>query len=510
MDALTYLALTAKAKLVFETPGTFMSFPALSPVSYTADQLSFGAFNSTDNGERQVYSEFARLANAIPTHTIFEMGDQFLWDSYASVLRNAILAHGQVTPEDTAAYQKAVSFLNVTDASGISTASPQLLAYRQFRDAWFLAVQNYKTQQGSAAALTDANAVSQWQTIDEPRLRALVEQARIDWQTKGFKKQVEDAQQVEQAYAARSPELIWHDWSALFDPDIDLQTDPAQQQFAPTSFVPADIFSQDWPTFNISGAEVTHLVERAPAELKDIFATEGAQPNVDALSFEYRSVALARHWFKPDVFNARFWRLAEGSEPLSDGGDPPKGSCPAYIVALVFMRNIQVTMHTDHPVPQVIRTLPALRYVAVKRPGIAAPMRLAPMAIAQPLHASPLIEQPVHPSPQIATMHARPITLTPQHFAVRAPVRPAPGSPALRAAIPITVVRRVDPGLFHSMPQPSAPPSPPPQAAPVPTPPPVAVTDPKKDISILAFICRPLPKTPNPDPDLIWDDKPSS
>src|SRR4029077_17971436 len=136
--------------------------------------------------------------------------------------------------------------------------------------------------------------------------------------------------------------------------------------------------------------EITQLVAQAPSELKQIFATEGTQSTVNALSFEYRSVALARHWFKPDVFDARFWRLPEGSGPLSDGGNPAQGTWPAYIVALVFMRNIRVTMHADHPAPPIaIRTLPALQYVTMQRPGVVAPLRLAPMALQQMPHVAP-------------------------------------------------------------------------------------------------------------------------
>ena len=42
MDALAQLALMAKAKRVFEALETFLSFPALSPLSYLPDELRFG------------------------------------------------------------------------------------------------------------------------------------------------------------------------------------------------------------------------------------------------------------------------------------------------------------------------------------------------------------------------------------------------------------------------------------------------------------------------------------
>ncbi|MBV8452799.1 MAG: hypothetical protein JOZ29_11065, partial [Deltaproteobacteria bacterium] len=227
----------------------------------------------------------------------------------------------------------------------------------------------------------------------------------------------------------------------------------------------------------------------------------------DTLSFEYRSVALARHWFKPEVFYSRFWRLPPDLDPLSDGSYPPKGAWPAYTVAVVLMRNIQLTMRADHPAPpQLIRTLPALRYLAVEGQGAAGLGRLAPAPITTVVRPA----QPIKPL-QPAIMHA-PVQLTPSHFAVMAPIRPmvAPGvairpmAPIARIHPPIAVTPRPFPPA--TPPPPAAPPVhvPPPPVAASPTPAPTSVTDPKKDISIFAFICARLPKTPNPDPNLDW------
>ena len=99
MDALAHLALMTKAKLVFENPGTFLSFPVLSPMPYQASDLnSFGSSTATA-AQLQVLSEFARVVNSCPLGTIFSMeSDTYLWDIYRHVLTTAILASETATP----------------------------------------------------------------------------------------------------------------------------------------------------------------------------------------------------------------------------------------------------------------------------------------------------------------------------------------------------------------------------------------------------------------------------
>src|SRR6185503_7529441 len=98
-------------------------------------------------------------------------------------------------------------------------------------------------------------------------------------------------------HAAHSPQSTWGQWSELFDPSIDLQTEPTfKQEFALTSYTPLDIFDDDWSTFHLTRAEITQLAEQAPKELRDIFAIEGSSSTVESVSFEYRSVGLNRPW----------------------------------------------------------------------------------------------------------------------------------------------------------------------------------------------------------------------
>ena len=446
MDALAHLALMAKAKLVFENPDTFMCFPALDPIDYTSDQLNFGAFNSPSVHERLVYSEFSRFVNALPKGTIFAANEKFLWETYGNVLDSAILAQGMMSAAETADYQRALALLGSNQASGQIIPSPQLLAYQHFRDAWFEAVQKYKTEQSTAASLTDPSAQRQWASVDEPRLRGEVDQTHEDWTSKGFKGVIEHAQQVSAAFSSRSPALVWAKWKESFNPDLDLLTDPNQVSYGPTGFMPADIFKQDWPTFRITSAEFAQLITQAPKELKDIFGADSSQSAVDQLAFEYRSVKVSRPWFRPEVFEARFWRLPDGAEPVCDGA-AAKGSFPAYIAALVFVRNIQVTLRGNQAVPPtMIRGFPALRVLTTPAASPSLTIRLAPAVAFHPMMAAEGVGRP---------------------------------------DIPIAVAR------------------PAPTTTPAPQPP-HPVADPKTEISILAFICKRLPKSPDPDLTLTW------
>jgi hypothetical protein len=394
-----------------------------------------------------------------------------------------------------------------------------LLTYKQYRDVWFGAVQDYKTQQSTAATAADVATQTQWRNVDEPRLRAAVQHAEADWATKGGRAAVEQAQQVQQAYAAASPELTWKAWASGFNPDLDLMTDPNQMAYALTAFAPSDVFDQEWPTFSLTAPEIAMLATMAPPELLDIFGSGIAASKVESLSFEYRSVGLVRPWFRPAVFDARFWQLPEGAIPLSDGAAPPQGTWPAYATALVFARKISVTMReggTTAP-PQLMRALPALTAAQVSfRPQIVARPQVA--AAMQPHLATSA--QPQVMMAERAAMLAPAISIIgSQIFKGNAPAHQAPAvamrqavpaghaaNPALagHAGNPAMIRRRFGNATFTALPQrpPGAPTPPTAPSAPTPVPPPVA--SPSTDISILAFICRPLPKTPNPDPALSW------
>jgi hypothetical protein len=497
VDAFVQLALMAKARLVFESPDTFLSFPALSPLSYEPEQLTFGKPGDLTPQKLADLSEFARITNQIPRGVLAPVDEgEYLWDVYRDVLQTAQLSSGNLSPQDKARYDEAMAFLYARSADGFRQDSEALRAYRQYRDAVINAQEDYKNQQLTAEASTDAAVQTRWRNEDEPRLRQEVKRLEDEWLTRGFKAQVEAAQQVEQACTARAPSLIWDEWKTAFIEDLDKETDTSLINYAVTGFSPRDVFDgESWPRFNLTRAEMTRLAAQAPAELLAIFGSSQPSTAIESVSFEYRSVAVARSWLRPTLFKSRFWRLPAGTEPLSEGADLSHGRCPAYITALVFARNVSVQVSQaggPRPVPvhtgPLLRVDPETRFV---RAETIRPRQVQPVARVATVG-------PAGRSPAAATMRMAPMAMARPAVAMRPATAPPPAA-QLVTAQKATV--RLQQATFVGLPPATTRPPAPGPGTPTPPPPTVAPTP---EVSILAFVCKRLPRSPDPDPGLSW------
>jgi hypothetical protein len=529
LDAFAQLALMAKAKLVFESEGTFLSFPVLSPLTYPPERLKFvkpgGVATAQDLADQ---SEFARITNCIPRGVLAPaFTEEYLWDVYGEVLQTKVLASGTMSEGERLEYDKAMAFLYVPDADGLRRPSAALIAYCQHRDAWFKAQEQYKAAEQTAAPPSDPAIQARWRDTDEPRLREAVMQAEQAWLTAGQRARVEAAQQIEQTYAARDPALKWTEWQTSFMADLDTQTDTANIGYAPTGVSPYDLFDAGpWPPFTLTRDEMMRLVPQAPAELLAILGAGAGTPDIESVSFEFRSVALTRPWFEPRLFKSRFWRLAAGAEPLSDGGTPPKGRCPAYVSALVFARNVVVQQRPKAGGQPVI--------TAVK-PGVLLRMDdqrqvKANLYAAGIYAAAPKPVPPGNPTlqPRVGAQLGAGSTATfsPQRPGATRPVRQAGQSaPATRPAAAVGSRQRLEGAGWTAVavapPPRQAPPVDPtgkfvwvndhwerkragPGAPTEPAPDPATETKPSDEITILAFICKRVPLCPDPDPALSW------
>lgn len=504
MDAYVQVALIEKARRIFGNDETFLSFPLLSPIIFSPQQIA--ALNAPETREDySCASDFSRIVNFIPQDMVASFdGEETLWDVYDNVLKTADVAVAQqvVTIDDAAK-----DLLYDTDQDGASVESEAYRTYRQYRDAWIVAQEDYKAHQLTAEASGDQAAIDEWKTDTEPRLRAAVQATQDAWETTGRRAEIEAALAKYSKVATLNPGKVWQDWEATFNRDIDLVTDAASGfQFAPTGFSPADLSADDaWLNFAVTAAEIDQLVEAAPAELKSVI--DGSGNGYEKVSFDYRSVSISRAWFRSAVFTSRIWRDPSGAA-LCDGSQPPSGRCPAYVSAVVFIRNLEMTpkaASTPAPSPDIRFTIPAQmmtrRTLKVDKEFLS--------------HMEVEPQQRVLDPPREGTFMLKPDAirkLTRQTFVMSdlAAEQPSLLSPMVMArSAPGTVSRSGSINLTRELTRrprwqrPRFPiPDPTPAPAPEPAPAPIETSH---NISVLAFICKRLPKSPDPMPGLQWN-----
>ncbi len=206
------------------------------------------------------------------------------------------------------------------------------------------------------------------------------------------------------------------------------------------------------------------------------------------------------------MFDARFWKFDPGAPDVSDGATPPKGAWPAYITAVVFARNIRVTTaRAPAAPPQPIRMMPVFSF----RPEV-----LHTLQAQQPTPVvHPKVMMMAHPmmaasttTPTMVSHASVMATSNATHPALSPAARTVAVNPALRLNAALYRTPPISHGPIVKQPVPTPALTHGPivkQPAPTPTPT-VPAQQPDDQVSILAFICRSLPKVPNPDPALHW------
>jgi hypothetical protein len=502
MDSAAQLALMTKAKKVFGADDTFLSFP-VSPLPYTKRQLDFFSQDTPDD-LRQSYTNlqaFSTLVNLIPSDEAWLPTEtRFLWDVYEKVL-NADFASSSRTSEEESAYQHALAYLRAPGDGGSWEDSSLVKTYRQHKDAYLLTQQKYLAAKSTAECATDPAEQQRWRDVDEPAQRAELDALQTQWIVAGYKNEVETAQSKVVSLGARSPIQTWAEWKGRFNRDIDSQTgarDPSMVY--PSFFNPSNAVEEGaWQPFKLSEEEVIALLNEAPAEVRARLGVESTGSKVKSLSFEFSSAAISRSWFVSDALRARFWRFKEPAPIISDGGTPPSGECPAYVTAIVFARNVVMEQKQAEPTQPGIHSFPGFRFPAAvidqTRLVRTQPERVAPTL---PQH----IDRPVPMMSRIVRDHRAVIAPPPaanvqiRNVAMRAAVV----SPAAERPVTLSASASSLPNLrarsFYRLPQALV------QPAPTPTSPPPIIQD--ESIYVLAFICKVVPKCPDPDLTLQW------
>jgi hypothetical protein len=486
LDATVALAVMAKATKVFGRDNdAFLSFP-ITPVFFEKQQLDFLDGTPTNRALLDL-SEFSRLVNLIPRGTIWNPGEErYLWDAYREMLEGADCPASTRTPAEEARYQRAMRYLYET-----GKPSPAALAYEQCRHAYEETMWEFNKRQSAADSSSQPEVKEQWRRVEEPALRAEIRRKEEEWRTAGFKEPVETARVELRLLSGQSPGQTIEEWRARFLDGIDKKTDTNLLGFLPSAYSPLNAFETGaWRRFTLTRDEAGALIGQAPANLRGALASQPLSLEIESLSVEYSYVNITRPWLAAEAFHARFWKFRERGKQLSDGGTPPAGSCPAYVTGLVFARNLEIKLKENSAKNDAVAdrlrdgkplSLGFMPFVARESHLLTnplAPMTPKPAPIGLPANLAGL--QASLKGLQEAAFLSKP--LEPVWGGQFTPVKPGtefqtqPWRPNL---IPIGIGL---PGLFPRGRAAAA----------------------NEGLYVMAFVCKRLPRCPDPDPALPW------
>jgi hypothetical protein len=526
IDSNVVLGLAGKMSQIFAEPGTYLSFP-LAAIGWEKSTFHALAADPLSQVGQQALAEFSLLVNELPNGPLWQVDSSSrLWDVYGDVLADVDLAQSTRTPAEDADYQRAYALLYQIQPDGTVIDSPAVIAYQQYRDAFITATLEYNNRRGQAEISADAALKAQW-AKDEPVLKQHVTSAEQEWTGKGHRSEVDAARQTLRDIGSKSPETVWTGYRKLFDPnlpEIFYRTTIDGMMYVPSSYMPSNATDIAWPSVNVARSELATLANAAPPLLRSRLAGGSLDAAVEFVSFEYSAATTTRGWLAPEVFSSDSWRFYDPNRVLCDGGTPPKGECTAYVAGVVLARNISVHRQTPAananpainlgflptsrslaPIPitkalpkeAVLQRIEARNKTELKSSvmktalvaGVAAPaIAPTPAAIRPALYAASVSET-VNESAIVARGLSPVLNANTESLTMLRPERPN-GDIIIRER-PIGGIITKGPLI----PPPKVPP-PPPSIS-------VTTTDPNH-IYILAFICRTLPKSPNPNPALKW------
>lgn len=532
MDAAAQLALMAKATKVFSSnSGTFLSFP-VTPLAFKKEQLNLLADPTLHN-----IQEFSMLANMIPAGVAWVPGGgDCLWDVYESIIQRATYASSSRTDDEEIKYKAACGVLSITDADGNSTDSIQVIQYAHYQSLYEKANQAYISQSSTASSLMDATEIKTWTEVTEPKLRDDVANALNQWVTQGYQNEVDTARDTKRRLGEKSPLITRREWTKRFNPDIDSQSQAiGGSNVYPTTYSPANALDENaWSPFEITEAELAQLLSEAPSELRAILDVGAAGSSIESIKFEFSSAKLMRGWFQSEAFNARFWRFDDG-HVLSDGGNPAHGECTSYPVAVVFARKVAVKpklppadpnpsgQFTGFQIrPEVIMSLrnlnlqklPVNTVTAANLPPKTAttspagqvntPVASRPLMTAMPLMAvRPMMLNPVLlTTARVSTASQGNQTAVTATRMVAPPITPIAVNRPVQMNMVLLRQAQQSAAISNSIQTNQSGPTP--NQANVPENPASGQQAPDDSIYILAFVCKPLPRCPDPDQSLQW------
>lgn len=295
-------------------------------------------------------ADFAILANYIPpVADIWSQDGRLLWDVYERVLSDARLAAPALTDGERQRLREAQALL--TDpATGEPTAT--FLRYQELQSAYLQAKERQAAAMLTAENSTDPAVIAEWEA-KEDGLRGEVEAALTKWRTLGSLDAIDEALAVDAHLSGLNPAVRFADARDRLQRAKRTALAAGTGTFFDTAYLPREMFAPQtvWTTVELDASEIESLTAGA----EDDSGSEGAADDQDdgddleikRLSVEIGRADVLRDWFDVDLITSHSWQWRFDSPELSDGGDPPQGSLPAFVTAMLFVRNLEVELEPD-------------------------------------------------------------------------------------------------------------------------------------------------------------------
>jgi hypothetical protein len=357
-------------------------------IPFQAEDLQFAVKGmSGTNGEetRQLIrtaSDFSRSVNLIPNshafsgdeqRDVYEQNGSVLWDIYKEVLDYSQVAGGGLTDDEKAKIKKfrnlmvntkKVKDIVTDEEKEVTEDSPMMKAYKEKSAIYDEAVQEYNQKRLAAMNSDNSQAVQDF-SLNASSYRRRVKQAMDDWETNGYKEDVEKIQAYIKQVSQKDLTLLKADLQDKFEKSK--QTDPnSNSDFYLSSFYPGNFVNNDkgWTQFSFSHENMeTYSKEvhtSVSAEGKGIYglwiygggggyskdkSTESMKFENFEMKFSLTQVSLSRPWFSPEFVLNTAWRFKPGMgfDALSNGNSPLKGRLIAYPTSAVFIKDITIS-----------------------------------------------------------------------------------------------------------------------------------------------------------------------
>lgn len=371
MKANISLALATKIDMILsENYGSnlrkFLSFvPPTKQMSFGFDELVLTTNEEDGAGVKEVDRNnvnFAYMSNLIPEDKVMfqDKSGILLWDQFEKIITNSITANMKLSEDDQVKLKAAKKFLDNNYAK-----------YHQYKKIYDQAKMNFVNAKISLDCSTGEEKErlqQEWDGHQKELLEDAIQSALNDLKVLG--KETEIKERLQTASNIETKKGIGNLKSEIAtELDLFKKTGLSEIEYFPTFYSPNNIFKKksEWSKIKLFSSEIISLCKNAKPELKKSYPENDSGENIEYLSFEYTVASIVRPWFFEEYLNSSSFRLNGIMKgPINDGKIPANGMIPCYINKFICIKKIEYKIKKDMTNPKSL-TLPIISAIPLKQ-----------------------------------------------------------------------------------------------------------------------------------------------